>query len=261
MPVSEERGSARPKPRAEAGPRARAQAALTKLATPHDALTSLVLTLPVFLVYHLGIVFMDLRNGADFVTGNLIRLLDLSIWGYLGLTVSVALGLLGGVYFLRKKNHLHVRALGPVILESMGWALLMWLLVGWATARIVPHALITDLQIGGRALGPLERFVMAAGAGFYEEVVFRVALFGGLSWLFVSRGVPRLRADLAAALVASILFSLVHYVGSLGDAFTLGSFVFRALSGLYLAALFRFRGFAVAVYSHALYDVAVFFLA
>jgi len=238
---------------------------LTRLTTPYDALTSLVLTLPVFLVYHLGIVVMDLRNGADFVTGNLIRLLSLSVWGYLGLTLAVAGGLAGAVYFLRKKNHLHPRAIGAVIGESVVWAALMWLLVGWATAHIVPHAWllpedIAPLQIGGRTMGPLERLVMAAGAGFYEELVFRVGLFGGLSWLFVWRGVPKLRSDLAAALISCVVFSAIHYVGPLGDDFALGSFVFRALSGLYLCALFRFRGFAVAVYAHALYDVAVFFL-
>jgi hypothetical protein len=247
---------------------ARARAAAKKLATPHDALTSLVLTLPVFLVYHLGIVLMDLRNGADFVTGNLIRLFDLSVWGYLAVTLAVAGGLLGAVMYLRRRHQLHLRELGPVVGESVGWAALMWLLVGWATARIVPHAfaapmewLAPALQVGGRTLGPIERLVMAAGAGFYEELVFRVAMFGGIAWAFTSRGVPRWRADLAAALVSSVLFSAVHYVGSLGDPFTLGSFVFRALSGLYLCALFRFRGFAVAVYAHALYDVAVFFLA
>lgn len=234
--------------------------ALARLTTPYDALTSLVLTLPVFLVYHLGIVVMDLRNGADFVTGNLIRLLSLSVWGYLGLTLAVAAGLAGAVYFLRMKNHLHPRAIGAVIGESVLWAALMWILVGWATAHIVPHAW-TTLQIGGRTLGPLERLVMAAGAGFYEELVFRVGVFGGLSWLFVWRGASKLRSDLAAALISCVVFSAVHYIGPLGDDFALGSFVFRALSGLYLCALFRFRGFAVAVYAHALYDVAVFFLA
>lgn len=249
------------RPGKKPAPRSRARAAIDKLATPHDALTSLVLTLPVFLVYHVGIVLMDLRNGADFVTGTLIRLFDLSVWGYLAVTLAVAAGLVGAVTYLRKKHQLHLRELGPVVAESVGWAALMWLLVGWATAHIVPHAWAVDLQIGGRTLGPIERLVMSAGAGFYEELVFRVALFGGIAWAFVSRGVPKWRADLAAALVSSILFSLVHYIGALGDPFTLGSFVFRALSGLYLCALFRFRGFAVAVYAHALYDVAVMFLA
>lgn len=258
-PRSEKPRSEKPRATGKTAPASRTRRALSKLATPHDALTSLVLTLPVFLVYHVGILFMDLRNGADFVTENLIGLLDLSVWGYLGLTFSVAAGLVAAVTVLRKKGELHLRALGPVVLESVGWAALMWLSVGWATARIVPHAW-TVLQIGGHTLGPLERLVMSAGAGFYEELVFRVGLFGGLAYLFEQRGTPPLRAGLASALISSVLFSAVHYVGALGDAFSLGSFVFRALSGLYLCALFRFRGFAVAVYAHALYDVGVFFL-
>ena len=37
---------------------------LDALTTPYDPLTSLVLTIPVFLVYHLGILLVDMRNGA-----------------------------------------------------------------------------------------------------------------------------------------------------------------------------------------------------
>ena len=52
----------------------------------------------------------------------------------------------------------------------------------------------------------------------------------------------------------------IHYIGALGDDFTIASFVFRFLAGVYLTLVFRFRGFAVAVYSHAIYDVIVLFL-
>jgi hypothetical protein len=262
-PSSESRPAGRRPP----ARRARARAALAKLATPHDPLTSLVLTVPVFLAYHLGIVFMDLRNGADLVSGLFVALVHASLPLYVGLTLGVAVALGVAVYFLRGKNVLRLSSIGPVIAESTAWAAGMWLLCGWATARlvgavVVPSGAMTafDLQIGGRTLGIVERVVMAAGAGFHEEFVFRVVVFGGLSWLLSSRGVPRVRADLASALVSSLVFSAVHYIGPLGDAFQLGSFVFRALSGLYLALVYRLRGFAVAVYTHALYDLAVFFL-
>ena len=243
--------------------RARTRAALAKLATPRDPLTSLVLTLPVFLAYHLGIVFIDLRNGADLVSGLVVALVHASLPLYVALTVGVALGLGIAVYFLRGKNVLRLSSIGPVIAESTAWAAGMWLLVGWATARLVGAIAVPSdaaLQIGGRSLGVLERVVMAAGAGFHEEIVFRVMVFGGLSWLLTARQVPRVRADLAAGFVSAIVFSAAHYIGPLGDEFQLGSFVFRALCGLYLALVFRLRGFAVAVYAHALYDIAVFFL-
>jgi hypothetical protein len=111
---------------------------------------------------------------------------------------------------------------------------------------------------------------MSAGAGFHEEVIFRVALFGGgayalHTWALPLAGFPRgkeseLRAGLIAAFTSSLLFSLVHYLGSLGDAFSLSSFVFRFLMGLCFVALFRFRGFAVVVYTHTIYDLLVFFV-
>lgn len=222
-----------------------------------------MLTTPVFLAYHLGIVLVDLRNGADLVSGLFVSLVSRSLPLYVALTLGVAIGLGIAVCVLRGKNALHLRAIGPVALESVGWAAAMWLLVGWATARLVGAIAAPGeplLQIGGRTLGVVERVVMAAGAGFHEELVFRVLVFGGLSWALGQRGVPKLRADLAAALVSCLVFSAAHYVGPLGDAFQLGSFVFRALAGLYLTLVFRLRGFAVAVYTHALYDLAVFFL-
>ena len=62
-------------------------------------------------------------------------------------------------------------------------------------------------------------------------------------------------ALLPAALLSSVLFALAHYLGP--EEFTLYSFAFRFLAGLVFAALFVFRGFAVAVYTHTIYDVYV----
>jgi membrane protease YdiL (CAAX protease family) len=60
--------------------------------------------------------------------------------------------------------------------------------------------------------------------------------------------------------VSAVLFSAVHYVGSFGDPLALGTFVFRVLAGLFFTALYRWRGFAVAVWCHAIYDVIFFLL-
>ncbi|NBB73510.1 MAG: CPBP family intramembrane metalloprotease, partial [Bacteroidetes bacterium] len=55
--------------------------------------------------------------------------------------------------------------------------------------------------------------------------------------------------------LGAAIFSAVHYVGPFGDAFTLASFSFRFLFGLALNGLFLWRGFGVAAWTHALYDV------
>ena len=58
-----------------------------------------------------------------------------------------------------------------------------------------------------------------------------------------------------AVFVSSLLFSLAHYVGP--EQFGMFSFVFRLLAGALFCGLFLARGFAVAVYTHAIYDIYV----
>ena len=224
--------------------------------TRHDPLTSLVLTIPVFLLYHLGILALDLRNGVDLVSTLTFELLHQSLAAYVALTLAIAAGLVATTIAMRRRGVLRPASLAPVVIESVVWAVIMLFVVGWATSHLFAA------QVGQpRPLGPFEKLVMSAGAGFHEELVFRVGLFGGAAWL-LHRFVPVFKgviAPLVAALVTSIVFSAIHYVGPLGDSFSIVSFVSRLLAGLYLCALYRTRGFAVAVYTHALYDVMIFF--
>lgn len=223
------------------------------LTTPYDPLTSLVLVIPVFLVYHLGLLLVDLRNGADLVTGAVVGLLHQSVIGYVALTLTVALGLFAAGSRLRRGHEIDRRALLNVIWESAIWAGLMMLVVGGVIARLF------RAQLGGHTLGPIERIVMAAGAGFHEELLFRVILFAGGAWLVGHATGSKRSAELIVAPIAAAVFSAAHYVGPFGDPFQLSSFTFRFLAGLWFTLVFRLRGFAVAVYTHALYDLFVFF--
>ena len=242
---------------------------LARLRQPYDPLTSLVLVIPVFLVYHLGILAIDSMNGVDLVSMVFFGILKQSVALYVAVTLGFAAAMLGAGYVLKRRGRANVFAFAPVVAESTLWALGMFLVGGWATAKIVggamlvaPHGPGHALQVAAeaRVLSPFAKVIMSAGAGFHEELVFRVILFGGL--MFVLRRVFKQRAPwalLIALLVSSFAFSFVHYLGPLGDSFTLGSFVFRIIVGIYLGLLYRFRGFAVAVYAHAIYDVIFFF--
>jgi membrane protease YdiL (CAAX protease family) len=221
----------------------------------HDPLTGLLLTIPVFLLYHLGILAIDLRNGVDLVSTLTFELLDRSMLAYVGVTIGYAAAIAVAAYVLRRRGSIKPAELVPVLGESVLLAILMFFLVGWATHQLF------DWQVGPRAMGPLEKVVMAAGAGFHEELVFRVGLFaGGTLALNKLARLSEAKAAWIAAIVSSLIFSAIHYIGPLGDQFQLISFTFRFLAGLYLAAVYRFRGFAVAVYTHAIYDVIVFFI-
>jgi peptidoglycan/LPS O-acetylase OafA/YrhL len=64
----------------------------------------------------------------------------------------------------------------------------------------------------------------------------------------------------AAVVLSAFLFSMVHYIGSMGDPFTISSFTYRFLFGLMLNAIYVWRGFGIAAWTHALYDLMVLFV-
>ena len=227
-----------------------------------DPLTSVVLTTPAFVIYHLGILFMDVRNGADWVSDLTLKLLHSSVPAYVIATLALAGGLALSVWVLRRTGQVRPIAALPIFAESAVWAVLMLLSVGWAARHVVPSlALLPGRRPLLEQLGPFEKVVMAAGAGFHEELMFRVLMLsGGALLLRKALGVPRTRAFVAAAIVSSCAFAFVHHLGPNGEGITLAALGFRTLAGLYLALVYGARGFAVAVYTHALYDALVFFV-
>ena len=104
--------------------------------------------------------------------------------------------------------------------------------------------------------GVLQGLALSIGAGLFEEFIFRVLLLGGL--LAVTRRfLPSQMAGVLSVVLASLLFSAAHYIGPLGDSFQFGGFMFRFIAGLLFTALYYMRGFSIAAYSHALFDIRV----
>jgi hypothetical protein len=226
---------------------------------PRNLLTSLVLVFPLFLVYQVGVLFtLPMLNGADFLTVFLFRRLGLTTSAYLGYTAAVALAFVIAVLALRRRNKFDPRLVIPVFIESAIYALTMGSLIVFVMVRVFG---ISPRLAGGGGIadqGFLTRVVMSFGAGVYEETVFRLGLMAGLTAL-LERGVG-MRRWIAALLglgISSVLFSAMHHIPPYGDPFTLGVFTFRILAGACFGLLFWFRGFAVAVYTHALYDLYV----
>lgn len=184
-----------------------------------------------------------------------------------------------------------------MIAEAAGWALLIFLTLPRATSWFAPMA-----------WGGLSSITAAFGAGFYEELMFRLVLVGIMTALFIGLknhswrtvaalvvaggmsmmfwlhygGRPWEAAGMSIVVIAifllgsrlganypngirwyimassAILFSAAHYLGTMGDHFQLYSFMFRLLFGLIMIPLMNWRGFAIAAWTHALYDVMVF---
>lgn len=216
-----------------------------------DAWTDLGLTLPIFLLYHFGVVFLPVRNAADPVTKELTTLAEHSLLGYAGLTLAIGVAFVVVLAATGQKKALERKRFVLIALEGTLYAILMRFAASYVVGSLT---LAPNIQTRSVFSG----VIMSMGAGFYEEIAFRVGLFGlgalVLKALF-SPGLRRVVLTVLWAGVAAVGFSAWHYVGALGDSFDLQSFIFRAVCGLVLTAIFVFRGFAPAVWTHALYDV------
>jgi hypothetical protein len=227
---------------------------------PRNLLTSLVLVFPLFLIYQVGVLFtLPVLNGADFLTVLLFRNLGLTATAYLAYTGLVAVLFAVAVGVLRRRQHFNPRLIVPVMLESAIYALTMGSLIVFVMTRafgISPRLAGGDGMIAQQGLGT--RFVMSLGAGVYEETVFRLGIMTGVVALFEKAlGLGRWAAVTIALVVSSILFSAMHHIPPYGDPLHVGVFVFRVLAGAIFGLIFWFRGFAVVVYTHALYDLYV----
>jgi hypothetical protein len=227
-----------------------------ELAKKSDAWTDLGLTLPIFLIYHLGVIFLPVRNAADPVTQELRALANQSLPLYAGLTLAVGVVFVLVLATLGRREELSGKRFALIAVEGALYALLM---------RFVGSYVVGSLRLapGGEPFGAFSGLIMSLGAGFYEEIAFRVGLFGLgalILKMFFGKGLQGILLMAGWAVVAAAVFSGWHYVGALGDAFDLKSFVFRTVCGLVLTAIYVFRGFAPAVWTHALYDVWVMVL-
>jgi hypothetical protein len=200
------------------------------------------------------------RNGADV----LLKSLFVALGGRDGVVVFGLLLVGGGAWLVvrdlrRSGERLSARVFGTMLLESGAYAGLFGFVVGWLTTLLLegPRRLAIG-QGGGAPLDLHTQLVVSLGAGIYEELLFRVVLVGVVMWgagRLLHAG-PGLAATIAV-IVSAVIFSAFHYVGALGDTFTLASFTFRAIAGVAFSVLYVTRGFGITAWTHGLYDLGL----
>jgi hypothetical protein len=227
---------------------------------------SVASVLPLLVAYEIGALYLareggsGLRNGADVLLRTLLAAGGLG--GTLAFTGVLVVAGLALAFMERRRRAVPLRppVLAGMVMESAVYALLLGTVVGTATAYLLGGMGVRLAADGaGMMTLPLaDAIVLSIGAGVYEELLFRVLLVGGLFALLNSSGLERKRSGIAAALIAALLFSAFHYVGPYGDPWEIPSFTFRFLAGLTFSGLFLLRGFGIAVWTHALYDIFLF---
>jgi hypothetical protein len=241
---------------------------LDRLRDRPGAWVDLGLTLPIFLVYQVSVVFLGVQNATDLVTGTLLSLSHGERTTYLLATFAIGVIFAGVFALLGRGQAFHPRKFLQIAVEGAVYAFVMRLVAGYVVGSLFAGP--ATIKDQGRFVG----FIMSLGAGFYEELAFRVILFGlgakALTSLVAHQkfelagtaptsrlSIRTIGIMIAWSLVCALVFSGVHYVGAMSDHFQLASFVFRFVLGLALTLIYVTRGFAAAVWTHALYDVWV----
>lgn len=225
---------------------------------------AVVAALPLLMAYELLLMGVgwtptgQVRNAADVWLRMLLASLDVRPEHA---TLVMILVLLLAIPVVRRDHvRLEPRYFVYMLAEAVGYSLVLGVAV--RVILVVLYGLLgggpATVTASAVALsrGALQGLALSAGAGLFEEFVFRVVLLSAL--LVLTRMVlAGWLAALVSIVAAAFLFSLAHYVGPYGDPLTLVSFLYRFVAGLLFTAIYYTRGFAVVAYTHALYDIRV----
>ncbi|OPX24611.1 MAG: hypothetical protein B1H04_01800 [Planctomycetales bacterium 4484_123] len=210
-------------------------------------LTCLLFILPMLAAYEAGAIFFGHKLLANEHLKELLGLFGATGWflpPFLVVTVLFVWHVVS-----KQKWQADVRTLLGMAAESILWALPLVVMAGVLTRLMGPGA----LSAGAPQRTLAANVLSGIGAGVYEEFLFRLA---GIA-LFLLLTVDAARQPegpmiVLAVILTSVLFSFYHFLGP--ESFSTFRFVFRVLAGAYLAVVYVYRGFGIAVGAHACYN-------
>jgi membrane protease YdiL (CAAX protease family) len=236
---------------------------------PCRPLASLAFVAPILLIYEIGILVVgldDARNGADLWLRSLLDWLGFGQYFLLPLlTCSI---LLAWHHTTRQSWALSTGVVTRMFVETCVFALVLLFMAQAqgqllaATQRLADGPTLASTAHSRTTAG----IVGYLGAGLYEELLFRLMLLPVLSAVFGIFTRSTGARVLLAIVASSLLFAAAHYridltIGSWhlvtghGEPFDGFSFAFRWLAGSLFGVLFVYRGFGIAVGTHAMYDI------
>ncbi len=232
------------------------------------------LTLPVFLTYQIGVHFLSVKNATDFLTPQLLRVAGGDAFWYFVYTACIALLWAASFAIVGWRQNFAPSKLVQMVCEGAVYGVLLRQGASWMLGNLGPIA--GAVGAVGSVAAPMdasEAVVLSAGAGFYEELLFRVLIYGlgakVLVWWTTREEIaligPGVRVSLKSGFVmlawascGATLFALAHHLGAGDEAFSFRPFFLRWLLGLAWTGIYVSRGFGAAVWSHAFYDLYVF---
>ena len=228
---------------------------MTYWSQSRSPLYSFLFTIPLFIIYEVGIFFISkddifiIRNGADAIMRQLLE--HFGVIGLYGIGAVFLFGFI--IVYLQQKQlwdstDVHIDYLLLMVGESVVWAIGLYFLLS--------NILIGLMNPTGKII--IQQVTLAVGAGIYEEFLFRVLLIAGLTAVlgFIFQWSTSVRRW-AAMMLAAGIFSAFHFMGEYGDFFSMDLFFVRFFAGLVLGVVYFTRGFGITAYAHSIYDLII----
>ena len=220
-----------------------------------SAYYSAVAALPLLVIYEILIVlsqsrYWGIRNAADVWIRTFLMAFDLQAQHITFVLIGISLALIPIAKSRARGIKLKANYFALMFAECLAFSLVL----GVVLQSILQ---LGGLSSGGPGSGLMQNLALSVGAGLFEEIIFRVILLNLLFLLLSPLLKKKVVAAVVSVLLASFLFSLSHYVGTMADTWQLYSFMFRWAAGLLFTVLYFIRGFAITAYTHALYDIWV----
>ena len=220
-----------------------------------SAYYSAIAALPLLVIYEILIVlsqspYWGIRNAADVWIRTFIMAFDLQAQHITFVLIGISLALIPIAKSRARGIKLKANYFALMFAECLAFSLVL----GVVLQSILRMG---GLSSGGPGSWLMQNLALSVGAGLFEEIIFRVLLLNILFLLLSPLFKKKVVSAVVAVLLASFLFSLSHYVGTMADTWQLYSFMFRWAAGLLFTVLYFIRGFAITAYTHALYDIWV----
>ena len=220
-----------------------------------SAYYSAVAALPLLVIYEILIVlsqsrYWGIRNAADVWIRTFLMAFDLQAQHITFVLIGISLALIPIAKSRARGIKLKANYFALMFAECLAFSLVF----GVVLQSILR---LGGLSSGGPGSGLMQNLALSVGAGLFEEIIFRVILLNLLFLLLSPLLKKKVVTAVVSVLLASFLFSLSHYVGTMADTWQLYSFMFRWGAGLLFTVLYFVRGFAITAYTHALYDIWV----
>ncbi len=228
--------------------------------------------LPLFLCYELGLLALGhtaARAAAERVVTRGLAFLDERLQ-VVRVTLLLALAAFAWLR-LRRAGAAGGTALGPGPARQAAEGVLAGFLLAPVLMGLQAWLGAPALLVGEEPLRTLPSALRLVGSAPWEELLFRVGLYGGffllagrvLDFLGLETRAARLAAEFVALLGSALVFAWFHLeaaqrlLGARGEVFHGGLFLWRVSAGILLGGLFRWRGFGMAAWAHALYNLGL----